>query len=187
MTYIKQIEAFTPYNQQETNDKRVILDYIGLFPHNILTRENEFAHITSSGLILNPTLNRVLLIHHNIYNSWAWTGGHADGDTDLLEIALKEAREETGLCHVKPLTDRLLTIDILPVYGHIKRGKYVCSHQHLNGAYILIADEDEPLKIKPDENSGVQWFDVEQLEKVISEPYFLDIYKKIIKRAHVLQ
>ncbi|WP_312645317.1 NUDIX hydrolase [Hydrogenoanaerobacterium sp.] len=186
MNYIDQIREFIPLNEQEKNDKRVILDYIELFPHNILTRENEFAHITSSGLILNPALDRVLLIHHNIYNAWAWTGGHADGDIDLLEIALKEAREETGLHHVRPLTEQLLTVDILPVYGHVKRGSYVCSHQHLNGAYVLLADEEEELAIKPDENSAVRWFDTDQLAQVVSEPYFMEIYQKIIDRARAL-
>ena len=93
----KQIQSYVPMNEQEVQDQKVILNYIKLFEHNILTRENEFAHLTSSGFILNEARDKVLMIYHNIYQSWAWTGGHADGDCDLLHVAIKEAKEETGL------------------------------------------------------------------------------------------
>jgi hypothetical protein len=83
-----QIRAFIPKDDREINEKRVIEDYIKQFSNNILFRDNEFAHITSSGFIMNEKLNKVLMIHHNIYKTWAWTGGHADGDTDLLEVAI---------------------------------------------------------------------------------------------------
>ena len=56
---------------------------------DVLVRDNEIAHITSSGFIVNKLRTKVLMIHHNIYNSWGWTGGHADGDEDLLYVAMK--------------------------------------------------------------------------------------------------
>lgn len=183
MHYVDQIEAFHPSCEQEVNDQRMILSYIRQFPQNILTRENEIAHLTSSGLILNPELDKVLLIHHNIYNTWAWTGGHADGDSDLLEIALKEAREETGVQSIRPFSEEMFSLDICPVFGHVKKGRYVCCHQHLNSAYVLLADETATLAVKPDENSGVRWFPVAELDTVVDEPYFLAIYKKILAKV----
>ena len=187
MEYREQIERFVPSCEQEQKDRRLILDYIRLFPDDILTRANEIAHITASGLILNESLDRVLLIHHNIYNTWAWTGGHADGDRDLLAVALKEAREETGVADLRPLTGEMLSLDICPVFGHMKRGRYVCAHQHLNGSYVLIAPENAALTAKPDENSGVQWFSLEEMQTAVNEPYFLEIYLKMIRRARALQ
>lgn len=92
MGFVQQIIDYIPINKQETQDKKVILDYIKLFPQNILLRDNEFAHITSSGFIMNKSLDRVLMVHHNIRNTWAWTGGHMDGDSDLLHVAIKEAK-----------------------------------------------------------------------------------------------
>ena len=125
MNFRESILKYSPINEQEANDKKIILDYIDNFYENILTRENQIAHMTSSGLILNKALDKILMIHHNIYNTWTWTGGHADGDDDMLKVALKEAKEETGLNNIIPLTEELASIDIIPVYGHIKRGKYV--------------------------------------------------------------
>ena len=64
----KQIQSYVPMNEQEVQDQKVILNYIKLFEHNILTRENEFAHLTSSGFILNEARDKVLMIYHNLYN-----------------------------------------------------------------------------------------------------------------------
>lgn len=121
MDYIKQIVDYSPTNKQEIQDKKVILNYINQFPQNILLRENEFAHITSSGFIMNEQLDQVLMIHHNIRNTWAWTGGHMDGDTDLLHVAMKEAKEETGIIDIHPLSKNIASVDILPVFGHMKK------------------------------------------------------------------
>ena len=96
----------------------------------MLVRENEIAHMTSSGFIVNKDRTKVLMIHHNIYNSWGWTGGHADGDSDLIAVAIKEAKEETGIKNANPITNDICSIDILPVNSHIKKGKYVASHLH---------------------------------------------------------
>ena len=183
MDYIKQIIEFIPANQQEIQDKKIILEYIEKFPLNILLRENEFAHITSSGFIMNKTLDKALLIHHNIRNTWAWTGGHVDGDTDFLHVAIKEAKEETGINATTALIKHIVSIDILPVYGHVKRGKYVSAHLHLSIAYVLIASEKETLIVKEDENSDVNWFTLDKF----TEDYFdindVHLYNKLIDRA----
>jgi ADP-ribose pyrophosphatase YjhB (NUDIX family) len=183
MNYREEILKYQPVNEQEMNDKKVILDYIDHFYEDILTRENQIAHMTSSGLILNESLDKILMIHHNIYKTWAWTGGHADGDSDMLGVALKEAKEETGVMNIVSLTPELASIDIIPVYGHVKRGKYVSSHLHLNTSYILIADEKEALVVNQEETSGVGWIEVSRLSEYSNEPYLIGIYNKIIEKA----
>lgn len=183
MPFIQQIENYEPTNEQEAQDKKIILDYIKAFPSTVLTRENQVAHLTSSGFIMNRELNKVLMIHHNIYNTWAWTGGHADGDRDLLAIAIKEAKEETGVKSVEPLTGTIDSIDILPVCGHIKKGKYISVHLHLNVAYLLIADEQAALEVNQEETSGVKWLPVNELENYCNEPDIVKVYNKLIIQA----
>lgn len=186
MNFKEEILRYEPANEQEANDKKIIMDYTEHSYENILTRENQIAHMTSSGLILNKSLDKILMIHHNIYKTWTWTGGHADGDSDMLAVALKEAKEETGISNIKPLTPDLVSIDIIPVYGHIKRGKYVSSHLHLNTAYILIADEKEKLILNEEETSDVGWIEAERLHEYSNEPYLIEIYTKIIKKGKKL-
>ncbi len=138
------------------------------------------AHFTASAWLVNQAHDKVLMIYHNIYHSWAWTGGHADGDQDLLHVALKEAREETGITNLKPVSEGIFPLEMLTVDGHVKRGEYVSSHLHANVTYLLEADEADTLHIKPDENSGVRWFALDEALKACSEPWMAEhIYKKL--------
>ena len=179
---LKQIEKYNPVDEQEKKDKEIILDFINK-NDDVLVRDNEIAHITSSGFIVNKLRTKVLMIHHNIYNSWGWTGGHADGDSDLIKVSIKEAKEETGIKEARPITNDICSIDILPVNAHIKRGKYVASHLHLSVAYILEADENEELVVKEDENSGVKWVDIDKVLDLTNEEYMKNVYKKLIDKS----
>ncbi len=183
MNFREQIQAYIPIDEKERNDQRLILGYIHQFPKTVLKRENEWAHLTSSGFIMNPALDKVLMVHHTIYNTWTWTGGHADGEEDLLAVALREAREETGLQEVRPLFQSIASLDILPVWGHHKKGHYVSTHLHLSVAYILVAEENQMLQVNKAENSGVRWLRVQDLPTYCNEPEIVSIYDKLIKRA----
>ena len=136
--------------------------------------------MTASSWLLNATHDKVLMIYHNIYHSWAWTGGHADGDRDLLAVAKREAMEETGVTEIRAISEDIFSLEILTVDGHEKRGAYVSSHLHLNVSYLLETDEEEVLCIKPDENSGVRWFSLEEALAACSEPWMIErVYKKL--------
>lgn len=184
MNYIEEMTAYRPKNEQEAADKQMILDYIETFPDTILTRENRFAHITAASMIFNEEKDKVLMIYHNIYRSWSWTGGHADGDSDMLYVALKEAKEETGVKNLRVLQsdDRspMAAVDVLPVWGHVKRGKYVSSHLHLNFSYLFEASEEEALRIKEDENSQVGWIGIGNIREKVTEPDMIPVYEKLI-------
>ena len=186
MNWIEEIKNYTPYNEQEVKDKEVILSCINSFD-NLLTRENTVAHITSSGYIVNKNCDKVLMIYHKLYDSWAWTGGHADGDDDLLYIAVKEAEEETGAKNIKVISPEIISLDVLHVEGHIKRGQYVATHLHLNVAYLLEVDENEPLVVNEEETNGVKWLPIDELDKYCSEEYIIrTVYNKINERAKAL-
>ena len=131
---------------------------------------------------MNKSLDKVLMVHHNIYNSWSWIGGHADGEDDLLSVAMREIQEETGVSNMKPVQQNAISLDILTTNAHKKKGKHVSSHLHLNVSYYIIADEKEVLRIKPDENSGVKWIAVDELEQYVTEPDMMVIYKKILNK-----
>lgn len=185
MNYIEELKAYCPGNEQEAADKRMILDYIETFPDTILTRENRFAHITAASMIFNERKDKALMIYHNIFRSWSWTGGHADGDEDMLYVAMKEAKEETGVKNLRVLQKKgnpgtLAAVDVLPVWGHVKRSVYVSSHLHLNFSYLFEADEREALRIKADENSQVGWINIEDLREMVTEPDMIPVYEKLI-------
>ena len=176
------IENFIPYNEQEEVERKIMLDYIRDF-NDILTRQNEYGHFTSSAFVLNKERTKMLMIYHKIYNSWAWVGGHSDGDSDLLYVAMKEAKEETGIKNVTPISNDIYSLEIINVNGHEKRGKYVGSHVHLNVTYLLEADENEEIHIKEDENSGVKWVPIDEVLNITSEIWVRNrVYTKIIEK-----
>ena len=174
-----EIELFTPGCEQEQRDKAQMLSWLDSTP-DPFTRANTVGHFSASSWIVSPDRQQVLLIYHNIYRSWAWTGGHADGERDLLAVALREAREESGLETLRVLKDGIFSLETLTVDGHVKRGTYVSSHLHLNVTYLLQAEETDVLHIKEDENSNVGWFSLEDAVAASTEPWFQEhIYRKL--------
>ena len=179
MKIVEEIKKYRPCNEQEQRDKAVILAFLENNEDAFL-RSNLLAHMTASSWIVNPERTKTLMVYHNIYDSWSWTGGHADGETDLLSVALREAREETGIAHVRPVSPEIFSLEVLTVDGHEKRGAYVPSHLHMNVTYLLEAEESDTLHICKEENSGVAWFTLEEALKASTEPWFVErIYKKL--------
>ena len=179
MNILGEIEGYAPCCEQEERDKAVILDFLEKHP-DAFSRSNLVAHMTASAWIVNPERTKVVMVYHRIYDSWSWTGGHADGETDLLAVALREAREETGLQNVRAVSEDIFSLEVLTVDGHEKRGQYVPSHLHLNVTYLLEADESETLRVCEEENAGVRWFSLDEALRASTEPWFVErIYKKL--------
>ena len=182
MKLIRQIEQYQPGNEQEERDKKLILHCLK-YQENIFSRENALVHMTASAWVVNKARTKVLMVYHNIYDSWSWMGGHADGEEDLLSVALREVQEESGIRKVHPVTEDIYSLEVLTVDGHVKHGAYVSSHLHLNVTYLLEASEKESLHMKPDENSGVAWFGLEEAVEASSEPWFRERnYPKLNER-----
>lgn len=175
----QQIQSFQPSNEQESRDQTIMLRAIDTFPDDVLLRDNELCHFAASCWITNPAHDKVLMAYHNIYQTWAWTGGHADGDADLLRVALKEAREETSLKSLKILTPKIFSLEIIPVSFHQKRGHFIPSHLHLDCCFLFEADESAEIHNKPDENSGVRWFPLDEAIIARKEPIMREIYTKL--------
>ena len=181
------IEKYRPCCEQEARDKAVILSFIDSAP-DAFERSNLIAHMTASAWVVNPARDKVLMVYHKIYDSWSWTGGHADGERDLLSVALREVREETGVKSARPVTEDIYSLEVLTVDGHEKRGAYVSSHLHLNVTYLLEADPELPLRIKEDENSEIGWIGVEEIQRRSTEKWFVErIYSKLCKKAQSLR
>ena len=182
MSFLSQIEAYQPWNEQESADREVLLARMRR-GEELYTRANPDAHLTASAWVVSPDRKQVLMAYHNLYGSWAWLGGPADGQQDLLAAAMREVQEESGLTVVRPVTPDIFSLEILTVDGHEKHGRYVSSHLHLNVTYLLGA-RDRELRQKPDENSGVAWFTPREALEASTEPWMVQrVYSKLTQRA----
>lgn len=205
MSLYDQLVAYCPFNEQEEKDKQVFLTALERDANCF--RRSAQAHFTCSAWVVDEARTSTVMVFHNIYNSWSWIGGHADGCQDLQVVALRELTEETGITHARIIswnngtnaessnlraneatsinesTSPIFSIELLTVDGHEKRGEYVSSHLHLNVTYLVEASMTEPLRVKPDENSGVKWVPLNKVLANSNEPWIRDrIYAKLLAK-----
>lgn len=183
MSLYHEIQKYTPVNQQEEQDQKLFLKYMeNCFDY--LDRENQIAHFTASIWTINPERTKTLMVYHNIYDSWSWIGGHADGMEDLRSVAMRELQEETGIRDAALLGGDIFSLESLTVNGHVKRGRYVPSHLHLNVTYLAEAREQEALIVNADENQAVKWWSFEDALRVPNEPWMIThVYKKLVEKC----
>ena len=183
MSLLDEIKNYTPTNEQELHDKGQMLAFMEK-NDNYLERENTVGHFTTSVWTVNKEHTKLLMVYHNIYNSWSWIGGHADGVENLAEVALRELQEETGVKNARLVSGEIFSIETLTVDGHIKKGKYVPCHLHFNVTYLAEADEEEALVVKEDENKAVKWFSFEEALEASTEPWMVEhVYKKLVEKS----
>lgn len=182
MSLRSQIENFKPLSERESLNKSVVLGCLNTFP-DVLMRENQICHFTASAWIVNPEHTKALVIFHNLAKQWRWPGGHADGEDDLLKVALSEACEETGLKSINILDERIFSLEVFAIPMHNHKGKIVNSHLHLDAGFIFEASEDESLKIKPDENSDIRWMTFAEILQAVKAGQMTDIYPGLIAKT----
>ena len=180
MDFRQKIENYTPFDEQEEKDKEQFLRFIDTFD-DVLTRDDIFGHFSASAFVVNKEKTKMVVVYHIINDGWIYPGGHADGEDDLLSVAVREVEEETGL-KVKVLDENIYSIQSLPVKGHIKRGKYVSAHLHLDVLYIMEADDKIPLIYREDESKGVKWIPFEEADNDTMCDFIRPVHKKLIKK-----
>ncbi len=185
MNLRNEIENYIPFDIEEEKIKEHLLKWIDEFD-DVLTRNNEFGHFTSSAFVVNKDRTRMLAVYHNIYDAWIFPGGHADGEGDLLSVAVREVEEETG---VKPkiLDNSIFAISASPIVGHVKRGKYIPAHTHLDVIYLLEADDKEQLTFRKDESKGVKWITFEEATSSNVVDFIRPVNKRLIKKLESLK
>ena len=178
---LRSIEKYVPVNQQEEKDRLEMI--------RVLTSENDLFsrrqpyHFTASAWVTDESHEMVLMAYHNIYDSFSWLGGHCDGDDDCPQVALKEVREESGINNAHLVSEDIISLEILTVEGHVKKGSYVSGHLHYNVTYLIEADIHDHLQVRWEENSAVRWFDKQGAIDSSSEKWFRDnIYSKLNRR-----
>lgn len=145
------LNCYTPSDHEEKASKQQILSFINEQP-DCFERTLEVGHITASCWLVNHDNTKALLTHHKKLNKWLQLGGHCDGDSDVVRVALKEAQEESGLNTIKLVSDQIFDISIhfIPQY------KDVPGHYHYDIRFLLQAIGNEEIVIS-DESHDLVW------------------------------
>lgn len=139
-------------------------------------RSNLSGHITGSSFIVNKNRSHTLLVHHAKLNKWLQPGGHADGETNIFEVALREAKEETGLNSFASISqnNQIFDIDIHEIPKH----KNIQSHYHYDIRYIFEADMSEQIIIS-EESHDVKWIDFKEIESYSTDDSVIRMINKV--------
>ena len=171
---LQSLENYQPSTQEETLFKGQMIDFV---QKNIACFERSLliGHITGSAWIVDKSRQFTLLTHHRKLDKWFQTGGHCDGDSDVLNVAMKEALEETGLSNIQTISCNIFDIDI----HEIPERKGVPKHLHYDVRFLLEADMNEPLIISS-ESSDLAWVELTNVVKLNnSESIMRMVFKTI--------
>ena len=132
-------------------------------------------HFTASSWLVNKTNDKALLMHHKKFNTWLQLGGHCDGDSDLLEVSIKEAKEESGLEKIIPISKAIFDLDVHllpPNHGEM-------AHYHYDVRFLLQADSSDFI-IPNHESNDMKWFSKEKSGLPTDNPSVLRMFDKWI-------
>ena len=129
---------------------------------NIFYRELWPAHVTGSAWVVSPDRESVLMLHHRKLDQWFQPGGHADGDNDVLRVALRETSEETGVdpAHIRLVGNEVFDVDIHTIHASAEAPR----HEHIDIRFLVEIDDSLPLHGN-DESHDVLWVDFHDISR----------------------
>jgi 8-oxo-dGTP pyrophosphatase MutT (NUDIX family) len=168
------------YRNRYPNEHATVERYQRFVADNPSCFERSLAigHATGSAWLVNRAMTHVLLTHHRKLDIWVQLGGHADGNSDLLDVALREAREESGIDTLDVISDCLFDIDIHEIP---ERGSEA-AHLHYDARFALRATTDK--FAVSDESHALEWVEVEKLADKTTEPSMLRMADKWLTRRN---
>ena len=152
------LEAHTPADDKEACDMERIKALVLAHP-NIMSMSCEVAHITASAAIIEPESRRTLLHYHKRLGRWLQVGGHAEYETDFARVALREAREETGLPDLEHHPPRAVPKPLDYDVHTIPQDRNKPEHLHLDFRYVLVTHQPEALAPAAGESLQFRWLD----------------------------
>jgi 8-oxo-dGTP pyrophosphatase MutT (NUDIX family) len=172
------LELLNHHPGHDQNEKQMTQNTIDFVNGNTncFGRELLIGHITGSAWILDHSGQFVLLTHHRKLDRWFQPGGHCDGDSDVLEVALKEALEETGVSDIKVVHENIFDIDI----HEIPERKGIQAHLHYDIRFLFKADKDTPLVIT-EESNDLAWVELAKVEALNNEESMMRMVRKTLK------
>ncbi|MGM9509972.1 NUDIX hydrolase [Larkinella sp. GY13] len=157
------LQCHQPFDEDESTMLEQTIQFVRNHP-DCFERHLTIGHVTGSAWIVSPDRRQVVLLHHAKLDRWFQPGGHADGDPDLLGVALREAEEETGLQNIKVVSPAIFDIDIHTIPARVSEPE----HLHYDIRFLLEATTDQPF-VQTVETKGVRWVNVAEVEKLTTE------------------
>lgn len=173
------LHSYQPADEHEAAMTAKLLEFVGAYV-DCFERSLSIGHVTGSAFVLDHERRHVLLTHHGKLDKWLQLGGHADGDSDVLRVALREAAEESGLQDVRPIQDEIFDVDV----HLIPARRDEPAHFHHDVRFLIEADRAAPLRITS-ESKALAWVALDRVAELTREESMLRMVSKAIRRFSV--
>lgn len=175
---LKLLKKFEPLDDLEGIAKQQMIDFLGQ-EKECFERSCQHGHFTGSCWLENYDGSLCLLTKHLKARIWLQLGGHADGVEDLLDVALREAREESGLTELVPLSKEIFDLGVHPT-----NFKNEQSHIHYDVRFIIKSTKDEEI-VKSEESLDLRWFKKNISSLPTKNYYIRRMFKKWQEKRYV--
>jgi 8-oxo-dGTP pyrophosphatase MutT (NUDIX family) len=166
------LHNYSPSDSNEIISKQLMIDFISNNP-DCFERTLSHGHFTASCWLVNKSMDRALLTHHAKLNTWLQLGGHCDGDSNIIAVALKEAQEESGLFNIKLVSEQIFDIDVHAIPANSREP----GHLHYDVRFLVQVLDDAPLIISP-ESKDLCWFGMDVLALPTKELSIVRMFNK---------
>ena len=172
------LQLLDNHQPADAHEARMLDDIKGFVRQydNFHSRQQLAGHLTGSAWVISEDRTHALLTHHGKFNCWVQLGGHCEDDPDMLSAALREAREESGLANVRPLSNRIFDVDVHAIPASPKEP----AHFHYDIRFLFAADRTAPL-IVSSESKDLAWVEMEKIAELTSEESILRMVRKTIQ------
>ena len=149
-----QLQNYTSIFAEEELYKSQILNFLdsAQLPYH---RINDVGHFTASGFLLNSDRTKFLLMHHKKLDQWFQPGGHCDGSSDLLQVAIRETIEESGIAEIAPIILDIYDIDVHLIPANAKEKE----HYHYDIRFLLKTAGNDTFN-QNEESNELRWIDI---------------------------
>ncbi|WP_421825941.1 NUDIX hydrolase [Larkinella sp.] len=166
------LQRHQPFNEEEGTMLEQIIQFVKSHS-DCFERHLAIGHVTGSAWIVSPDRRQVVLLHHAKLDRWFQPGGHADGDPDLLGVALREAEEETGLHTIKVVSPAIYDVDVHTIPASASEPE----HLHYDIRFLLEATTDQPF-VQTAETKGGRWVKEDEIDKLTTEKSIIRMNSK---------
>ena len=167
------LKNYNPTDPQEAQFTQRITEFVQENP-DCFERSLLMGHVTGSAWIVDKSHQFTLLTHHRKLDKWFQTGGHCDGDSDVLNVAFKEAQEETGLSDIQIVSNAIFDIDI----HEIPERRDVPTHLHYDVRFLFEADMNEPFTVSS-ESTDLAWVALWEVSKLNDSESMMRMVRKM--------
>lgn len=174
---LKQLRAHLPSDAREREMLKKITDFVS-GSESCFDRNLKVGHLTSSAWIIDQDRSHALLTHHAKIGAWVQLGGHVEDDPDMLSAAWREAREESGLINVRPISDHIFDVDV----HNIPETPKEPAHLHYDIRFLFEADRNAELTITA-ESKSLQWIALDKISEITLEESVLRMVRKTVSMA----